>query len=56
LCIGPQRIAQGVKWFNLSKLWHEFLGAAEGFNIVALGLTLLVVMVAVAALILHFAS
>jgi hypothetical protein len=38
------------------KLWHEFLDAAEGFGIVMLGLTLLVVLVAVAALVLHFAS
>ena len=39
-----------------SKLWHEFLDVAEGFGIATLGLTLLVVLVAVAALILHFAS
>jgi len=39
-----------------SKLWHEFFKVAEGFGIVTLGVTLLVVLVAVAALILHFAS
>jgi hypothetical protein len=39
-----------------SKLWHEFLEVAEGFGIFTLGLTLLVVLVAVAVLILHFAS
>jgi hypothetical protein len=32
-----------------SKLWHEFHEVAEGFGIVTLGLTLLVVPVAVAA-------
>jgi hypothetical protein len=39
-----------------SKLLREFLEMAEGFGVVMLGLTLLVVLVAVAALILHFAS
>jgi hypothetical protein len=39
-----------------SKLRREFLETAEGFGVVTLGLTLLVVLVAVAALILHFAS
>jgi hypothetical protein len=38
-----------------SKLWHEFHEVAEGFGIVTLGLTLLVVPVAVAALVFHFA-
>jgi hypothetical protein len=37
------------------KLWHELYEVAEGFGIVTLGLTLLVVLVAVAALIFHFA-
>ena len=41
---------------HYSKLWHEFLEVAEGFGIFALGLTLLLVLVTVAALILHFAS
>jgi hypothetical protein len=39
-----------------SKRLHQFVNVAEGFGVVTLGLTLLVVLVAVAALILHFAS
>jgi hypothetical protein len=39
-----------------SKLRRELLEVAEGIGIVTLGLTLLAVSVAVAALILHFAS
>ena len=39
-----------------SKRLHQFFDVAEGFGVVTLGLTLLVVLVAVAALILHFAS
>jgi hypothetical protein len=33
-----------------SKRWYQFFDVAEGFGIVTLGLTLLVVLVAVAAL------
>jgi hypothetical protein len=40
----------------MAERWHQFFDVAEGFGIVTLGLTLLVVLVPVAALILHFAS
>jgi hypothetical protein len=39
----------GGKMVHYSKFWHEFLEVAEGFGVVTLGLTLLVVLVAVAA-------
>jgi hypothetical protein len=45
----------GGKMVQYSKLWHEFHEVAEGFGVVTLGLTFLVVLVAVAALIFHFA-
>ena len=45
----------GGKMIEYSKRLHQFFDMAEGFGIVTLGITLLVVLVAVAALILHFA-
>jgi hypothetical protein len=39
-----------------SKLWREYLEMAEGFGIVTVGLTILLVLVAITALILYFAS